>query len=289
MFFRSRRQVLFDLLFGNAPDSNQFRNSADHPANTFCLKNMSWKFLNIILKRNSQQDTSGGENAKESYDSKIHELPRLQKSLEDHLLHILSDLSVIEGNLYTAGSDAKFFYVTSCNQGEGKSISAIALALGLAENDRRVLLIDSNAQHPSLHIYFQTPISPGLTFLGNEGVEANTVIRKTIYANLSIMPLGGLPQNQHCTTNQILRLNNFNLCEQYDFVVVDGHSILNSSHASLVAKKFDGLILIVQCERTKKQAINEVVKKIHQSGGRLLGVVLNKRRFYIPNFLYNRI
>jgi capsular exopolysaccharide synthesis family protein len=249
---------------------------------------MSWNFLNVMLKRSRQQDASGDKDAEAFYDRKTHGFPGLQKSVEERLLHIRSALSVIEGNLYEVGG-GKFIYITSCDHGEGKTITAIALALGLAENDRQVLLIDSNSQNPSVHTCFQTPISPGLSFLDHDEIVTSSLVRKTIYANLSIMPLGYLPDNRHTATSQVMHLKNSGLLEQYDFVVVDGHSVLNSSHASLVAKQFDGLILVVQCERTKKQVISQVAKKIHQADGRLLGVVLNRRKFYIPKFLYDRI
>jgi len=73
------------------------------------------------------------------------------------------------------------------------------------------------------------------------------------------------------------------------FVIVDGSSVLGSSDVSLIADSFDAVAIVVQCEKTKWEVLQMTAKKIETSGGNLLGVILNSRKYYIPKFLYGKI
>ena len=53
-----------------------------------------------------------------------------------------------------------------------------------------------------------------------------------------------------------------------------------------LVSQVDGVILVVEAEKTRWQVALNVKEKILQHGGNLLGVVFNKRQFYIPNFIY---
>jgi Mrp family chromosome partitioning ATPase len=79
------------------------------------------------------------------------------------------------------------------------------------------------------------------------------------------------------------------LMARFDYVVFDGDSLLTSSNASMIVKHFDGVVLVVECERTKWEVLRLAREKVQNVGGNVLGVVLNKRRYYIPRGLYGKI
>jgi Mrp family chromosome partitioning ATPase len=77
--------------------------------------------------------------------------------------------------------------------------------------------------------------------------------------------------------------------EKFDYVVFDGDSAMASSEAVILAKQFDGVVFVVECEKTKWEVLELAKEKITNVGGNILGVVLNRRRFYIPRGLYGKI
>lgn len=76
--------------------------------------------------------------------------------------------------------------------------------------------------------------------------------------------------------------------EQFDHIIMDGHS-LTGADTSMVASKFDGIALVVECEKTKWEIVKEASQKMTLTGGNVLGVILNRRKFYIPKFVYKKV
>ena len=73
---------------------------------------------------------------------------------------------------------------------------------------------------------------------------------------------------------------------KYQTIVVDCPPLSGSSGALLLATKADGVVLVVEARRVRHEVLNRALAQIEETGARLLGVVLNKRRFPIPNFIY---
>ena len=79
------------------------------------------------------------------------------------------------------------------------------------------------------------------------------------------------------------------LRSRFDYVFFDTGPVLNSSDVALMARHFDGVIVVVECERTKWEVLELAKAKIVNVNGKILGVVLNKRQYYIPAGLYGKI
>jgi Mrp family chromosome partitioning ATPase len=75
----------------------------------------------------------------------------------------------------------------------------------------------------------------------------------------------------------------------FDHLIFDGGSLATSPDSLLVASKVDGVILIVQAERTDPETVREASNQLRAAGANLLGVVLNRRRDYLPGFLARRL
>jgi protein-tyrosine kinase len=75
----------------------------------------------------------------------------------------------------------------------------------------------------------------------------------------------------------------------FDLIVVDSPAILTDAFGMALAKLADGSVLTVEAERTRAPVALECKHLIESSGGRLLGAVMNKRRFYIPEGLYRML
>ncbi|HEX72536.1 MAG TPA: hypothetical protein ENN65_04410 [Candidatus Hydrogenedentes bacterium] len=79
------------------------------------------------------------------------------------------------------------------------------------------------------------------------------------------------------------------LRERFDLILIDAPSFEASSDAVLLAPFADGVIVVVEAGRTRWQAIERWVNQIVGQHGNVLGVVFNKRRDYIPRFIYRRL
>lgn len=202
-----------------------------------------------------------------------------------------NELKLLESNLLEAsdGKRLQTILVTSSKSGEGKTLSAISLARKLAiENNYKVLLVDSNIQSPKLHEIFSLPIKPGLSECLNQSVEFKQACYDSDNENLYVMPLG--EPRGHIT--QIIKDENLTkllteLKSHYDYIIVDTTYVLGTSEVSLICNLFDATLLVVECESTKRQVVKTAADKLTSSHGKLLGTILNRRQFYIPQFFYD--
>lgn len=217
----------------------------------------------------------------------------LPKKLQTVLTKNSRELSTVEGNLLSAARDreVKTILVTSSTNFEGKTVSAIHMAYGLAtETNAKVLLVDANLHSPKLYELFDVDSSPGLSDLFISKTEFSDVIRETEDKNLMIMPHG----TEITNILDVFRSKFFKekldfLRQNFDYVIFDGGSTLGSSDASVIAKHFDGVILVVECEKTRKEVFLQAKEKINNVGGHVLGTVLSKRKYHIPKILYGKI
>jgi len=222
----------------------------------------------------------------------MSEIGFLSNDLRKLIDNNFQELSTIEGNILGAGQDIniKTIYVTSCSPKEGKSVVAVSMAYALAEEAlAKVLLIDGNFNSPSIHNTFSVNISPGLTDIFREDDIKDLLPMDTEIKNLKIIPNGEpLSKTFNIFRNKTF-VEIFNTWKQrFDYIIFDGNSMLGSLDTFIIAKNFDGIILVVECERTKWEVVQVAKEKIAKVKGNILGVVLNKRKFYIPK-IFNRL
>jgi len=75
----------------------------------------------------------------------------------------------------------------------------------------------------------------------------------------------------------------------FDFVLIDCSSIADSSDAAFLAPAVDGVVLVVEANKTRGSGVRESIKTINMAKGNLLGCVLNRRRYPIPRWIYGRL
>lgn len=214
------------------------------------------------------------------------------KQEEKRLHKNFGELSNIAGNIFRLNKKNKSIYFTSCFRGEGKTTAAKNCAYGLSQNaHNKVLLIDGyKGSYPTLSQTLGLEQEPGFMDILFLNTKVEDTIKKTKYDRLDIIPFGTIK-------NKKLTLNNKNAIKEslkkvkasYDSIIVDGDSIFGSSEVEIISDCFDSISIVVECERTKWEVLQIVKNQIETSGGNLLGVVLNSRKYYIPKFLYGKI
>lgn len=217
----------------------------------------------------------------------------LDRGLEKIVTSNLKELSGVEGNLLSVakGKEIKTILITSCNDLEGKTISAISMAYALATKaNAKVLLVDGNLYSPKIHESFGMGAAPGLSDFFLARLELNDLVRKTGYEGLMIMPCGTDVHNKlDVFESEMLKVKLDHLKRSFDYTIVDSHAVLGSSGPAHIAKYFDGVVFVIECEKTKWEVLQQAKEKIENAGGNILGVVLNRRRYYIPERIYGKI
>jgi capsular exopolysaccharide synthesis family protein len=187
----------------------------------------------------------------------------------------------------TAQGAPRRLVITSSGQGEGKSTTAVSLAINFAEMGRPVLLIDADLRAPALHKILGVDNSRGLSNYLAGAHKPFEMIRSTSIPNLFVMTTGPLPPNpvELLSGAKFLRL--ISQCEEhFSHVVVDGPPVLGLSDAIVLCNQMDNSIFVIESGKTRKGHAKAALKRLQQSGVSPLGVVLTKVDSY--HDLYNR-
>lgn len=177
---------------------------------------------------------------------------------------------------FVRGGYCKKFCITSATAGEGKSITLLNLAISIAEDGHKVLLIDADMRRPAVARLLVEKAAPGLSnFLaGQEEVEA--CIRKDLYTNLDVLFSGDVPPNP----SELLGSEKMQeLIEQmsleYDYILVDTPPVNVVSDTCVVANLLDGVLFLARQGSANKDSVSQAVKKLQLTGAKLLGFILN--------------
>ncbi len=196
-------------------------------------------------------------------------------------------------NLLTRFADRsiKSILFTGTALGDGTSTSAVNVARLLArDNQYNVLLVDANLRRPCLHHIFKVDHSPGLVGLLTAGGEASTPIMKVGPERLYLVTCGG----NHSGPAGLFESNRFSevmktMCERFDYVILDGPPVGSFSESRVLSARVDGVVLVVGAGKTRRQVALRAKKELEEAGGKMLGVVLNRRKFHIPEWIYKRL
>ena len=164
--------------------------------------------------------------------------------------------------------------VTSAAAGEGKTLTAVNLALTFAESyHRRVLLIDADLRRPAVHQIFDLPISIGLADVLRAGDTGPPLVQVT--PRLSILQAGAPVQDPMSllTSERMTRVVE-EAAAAFDWVILDAPPVGLLSDANLLSSVVDGVVLVIGAGRTPLEAIRRAANAIGRE--RILGTVLNR-------------
>ncbi len=189
-----------------------------------------------------------------------------------------------------SGKVIRTILFTSPTDRERNSMISTNFAITLASDGERVLLIDANLGNPFLHKLFNLERKNGLTELCFEKSLLVNAIQKTQFVNLSVIPCGRPCSNSssvfECSS---LGAHIEAMRTQADWVLFDAPPIYSSNDAVVLAKYVDGVVMVVEAEKTRWEVAASAKQRIEDGNGTMLGVILNNRRFYIPRGIYKSL
>jgi capsular exopolysaccharide synthesis family protein len=184
-------------------------------------------------------------------------------------------------------ANSKVLMFVSSTHGEGTSTVVATFGTVLACSGESVLLVDANLRKPSLHDMFGVERAGGLTEVLLGSAEVKYVTKNTRFSNLSIVT-GGVPPS-----NPSLALGSKSVCymidrlkSQADWILLDAPPVNEFTDAMALCSEIDGTVLVVQAEKTKWEVALRAKQRLDDAKTTVVGVVLNKRKLHIPEWVY---
>lgn len=175
----------------------------------------------------------------------------------------------------TVGRGVRTIAITSAAKGDGKSVSATNLALTIAEEfQRRVVLVDADLRHPRVHQLLGLSDGIGLADVLAGTTELETALVSLPEYNLTILPAGRPPSNPaELLSATSMRQLIDTLRQRYDRIVIDMPPAAPLADVRILTPLVDGVVFIVRAGATTKPAIEHALQAIDRS--KLVGLVLN--------------
>lgn len=216
--------------------------------------------------------------------------PKLSKKAEEQLAKSVRMINVAEGNLHSSVPGAKSLLITSLFPREGKTTASIFLAYSLAVlSGRRILLIDANFRNPKIHLFFNVVYPCSILYAIQDLTFVPRSILPTKYDNLYIMPHSITGSVRIGLTKENIQKFIKSVQGSFEYLVIDSVALTSGSDSILLAQCVDAVLFVVECESTKWEVVQEGIEKVFSVNGKVGGVILNKRRYYLPQWIYKII
>lgn len=170
------------------------------------------------------------------------------------------------------------------------SICAGAAEAIAAQVDAPVCVVDANVRRPALHLCFGTENLKGLTDAVFKPGPIREFVQKLPGRNLWLLPCGSMSsQLSAVIKTEHLQARISELRKEFAYVLIDSPAVSEYTDAVLLGRLTDGAILVLESNSTRREVARIAKEDLEAARVRVLGAVLNKRTFPIPQFLYDRL
>ena len=193
----------------------------------------------------------------------------------------------------TIKNKPKTVMITSAVPGEGKTTTAVNMAVTMADRGIRVLLVDTDLRRPNVHRVLKMERGPGLADVLRDDLDIHSVIRETTIENLWIISSGRVPPNpsELIGSDRMLRIMQ-QLGSEFDLVICDAPSILVVTDPVLLATYVDTVAIIVSVNNARRETVQRAYKLLQAANAHVAGVILNgleatRRHYYYYYYYYD--
>ena len=186
----------------------------------------------------------------------------------------------IKTNLKFFGIEKKVktIVITSSKPNEGKTTTVANLGISLAQSNKKVVIVDCDLRKPSLHSLFGISNSIGLTsiFTGENTIE-ETIHTFAAVKNLDIITSGPIPPMPSEILESSLMDKMLNdLCDKYDYIIIDTPPVLNATDSSSISQKVDGVIITVGYKLVRIPELKKSIDILKKVNAKIFGTVFTK-------------
>ncbi|MBN1825953.1 MAG: CpsD/CapB family tyrosine-protein kinase [Candidatus Eisenbacteria bacterium] len=242
-----------------------------------------YEALNKAKREREGNGSAGSEEAARADLSGKKELSRQLRKVWTHYEALHSSLGKV-----LSGVRGKAILFVSSVEGEGTTtvLTEYGASLGTG-GDKGTLLVDANLRNPNLHSLFDLPNETGLAdvLLGRRPLAE--CVSRIGEENLYVLPSGTTPTSPS-TLFSVSRFSRFleDAKERHSLILIDGPPMIPYAETAILGSVVDGVVLVVESDRTKREIVARAKDAFQEAHANLLGVVLNRRRYVIPKFLY---
>ncbi len=186
--------------------------------------------------------------------------------------------------------EIKVMNLTSSFPGEGKTVTALNLAVVYSQAEQKTLVIDMDLRKPKIHRGFNLSNSTGLTDIITKDKNKDDVIQK-VSEYLHVLSAGEkMPFPAEFLMSKKLKALVETLKGEYDRIIIDCPPMTAVTDASIISKFTDGTIIIVASRKTNGDVAQSIVKTLKENGANIIGSVLTrvqrKDQRYISGYYY---
>lgn len=205
--------------------------------------------------------------------------------------YISEQFRTIRTNMYfsTINQKLKTIVITSARKEAGKSFTAANLAVTMAKENKRVLLVDADLRRPSVHHTFKLNNIIGLTtLLAEYNLPTSKVVNYNTQYKLYILTSGPVPPNPSELLSSDRMADVMRMLEsEYDFIIYDMPPILSVTDAQLIANRVDGTVFVMpKGQITQDEAIKSK-ELLEIAGANVIGAIFNKAGKKSPDYYYD--
>ncbi|WP_226667477.1 CpsD/CapB family tyrosine-protein kinase [Metabacillus litoralis] len=218
---------------------------------------------------------------------KLNKKKALKEMTRRHFVSYSNPSSIIAEQFRTIRTNIQFssidvqhktIIITSPSSSEGKTTSAINLAISISQQGERVLLIDANLRRPKLHISFNLKESYGLTDVLMGRLPLEEAVFQSQIGKLEVLTSGIIPPNPtEIIGSKAMSYFLKDVKEEYDTVIFDCPPVLETTDTKLLAGQCDGVIMVLKSGKTDREKAIEANRLLHLVRAKVLGIILNEK------------
>lgn len=255
---------------------------------TDALKKAAQERLGRLEKLDRKEEVRYEFIAKKTVDSNID--PRIVAFYEP-ASPVAEQYRILRTNIQSIKSERpiKTIVITSSTHAEGKTITAINLAISMAQdlNKKKILLVDGDMRRAKISKYLGFEAALGFSNLISNGSNIDDALINIGMDNLTILPAGKIPSNPAEILGSVKTRNLVSMLKaKYDYVIFDAPPVIPVTDAGLLGAQADGVIMVVKAGRTQKGVVRHGEGILKQAQAKILGYILTNIQYHIPGYLY---
>jgi len=183
----------------------------------------------------------------------------------------------------------KVMVVTSSVHSEGKTITALNLAMTLAQSTYKpkILLIDADMRRGCVAKYLGVKQKIGLSEILTDQAKPSDVLFNIDIDNLTFIATGSIPLNpvELLSSDRMRRLLLL-MKSKFDHIIIDTPPVISVTDAGIIGAQSDGVFIVIQAGRTQRGIIKRASELLHQAHSKILGHILTGIEYHLPEYIY---
>jgi capsular exopolysaccharide synthesis family protein len=189
--------------------------------------------------------------------------------------------------------ESRVILFTSAIAGEGKTTIVASFARVLASGEsQKILLVDCSVRNPELHRLFGVKNDKGLVDYLTGRAAIKDIVQSIDQGTLDLVAAGemnGVEAAQMLFGSERFAIFIKEVAAAYDYVLIDSSAILEAPETPILGSRVDGTVMVIFAGKTRREVIKRAMLMVEKLDGSFIGTVLNRKPYYIPEFIYRRV